>query len=231
MRRSANESKLIMDINRRSPIAEAYRGLRTNIQFSSWKHELRVLAVTSTLAGEGKTTTISNLAVAYAQEGKKVLLIDGDLRHPSLHAMFNMTNKLGLSNILANQCPYHETVRLTSIENLSIIPSGPIPPNPAELLSSGKFTELIEQVKEEYDLILIDTAPVMAVADGLVISTVCDGVILVVMAGKAKREHIAKTKEKLLHVQAHLLGVVLNNKKFHKSEANPYSYYGLQNNE
>ncbi|HEY2495067.1 MAG TPA: CpsD/CapB family tyrosine-protein kinase [Paenibacillus sp.] len=228
MRRLADESKLIMNINRRSPIAEGYRNLRTNIQFSSWNHELRVICVASTLASEGKTTTISNLAVAYAQEGKKVILIDADLRHPSLQVVFDISNKIGLSNVLANQCPYAESVRSTTIDNLSVIPSGPIPPNPTELLANSTFNELLESLKEEYDLILIDTAPIMAVSDGLVVAAISDGVILVVMAGKTKREYILKSKEKLAHVQAQILGVVLNNKKFYKSEAEHYSYYGIQ---
>ncbi|MEC0369192.1 CpsD/CapB family tyrosine-protein kinase [Paenibacillus chibensis] len=227
MRRSASKSKLIMNTNRRSNISEGYRNLRTNIQFSGWNHKLQVLSVTSTQAGEGKTTTISNLAVAYAHEGKKVLLIDGDLRHPSLQSMFNVSNRLGLSNILANQCTYGEILHQTEIENLFLVTAGPVPPNPTELLSSEKLKEIIDFWKEEYDMILIDTSPVMAVADGLIVASISDGVILVVYAGKVKRDYIRKTKEKLELAKANILGVVLNNKKYSKSEAHQYYYYGL----
>ncbi|WP_375546962.1 CpsD/CapB family tyrosine-protein kinase [Paenibacillus sp.] len=216
-----------MDINRRSNIAEGYRNLRTNIQFSGWNQKLQVLAVTSTQAGEGKTTTISNLAVAYAQEGKKVILIDADLRHPSLQTVFNVSNRIGLSNLLANQCTYGEILHQSTIDNLSLVMAGPVPPNPTELLSSDKLREIIEFWKEEYDVILMDTSPVLAVADGLIVASVCDGVILVVHAGKVKREFIKKTKEKLELAKANILGVVLNNKKYSKSESHQHYYYGL----
>ncbi|MFC7678314.1 CpsD/CapB family tyrosine-protein kinase [Paenibacillus sp. GCM10028914] len=228
MRRLANESKLIMNINRKSQISEGYRNIRTNIQFSEWNHKLHVIAFTSTQAGEGKTTTISNLAVAYAQEGKKVLLIDADLRHPSLQSVFKVSNKTGLSNLLANQCRQEESIRTTGIENLSLITAGPVPPNPSELLSSGKLKELLEIWKESFDIILMDTSPVMAVADGLIVASMSDGVVFVVQAGKVKREYIRKSKEKLEHVKAQIIGVVLNHKRMSRSEARQYNYYGYQ---
>ncbi len=215
-----------MNINRSSPISEGYRNVRTNIQFSSWKHKLQVMAITSTQAGEGKTTTICNLAVSYSQEGKRVLLIDADLRHPSVQEIFQVSNKIGLSNVLANQCSSDEVVRITEIENLSIVTAGPIPPNPTELLSSGRMHEVVESWKGDFDIILIDTSPIMAVADGLIVASICDGVILVVQAGKVKHEYIQKSKERLEHVKAHIIGVVLNKKKLNKSESNQYNYYG-----
>ncbi|MEK5641838.1 capsular biosynthesis protein [Paenibacillus rhizosphaerae] len=228
MRQSANRNKLIMNVNRRSSISEGYRNIRTNIQFSGWNQKLQVLAVTSTQAGEGKSTTISNLAVAYAQEGKNVLLIDADLRHPSLQSIFNVPNRLGLSNLLAEQCAFGDVVQTTVVENLSLVTAGSVPPNPTELLSSDRLQEVIDGWKPVYDIILIDTSPVMAVADGLIVSSVCDGVILVVLSGKVKREYIQKTKEKLELAKATILGVVLNQKKYSKSEANQYRYYGHQ---
>lgn len=228
MHRLANDSKLIMNVNRRSRISEGYRNIRTNIQFSEWNHKLHVIALTSTQAGEGKTTTISNLAVAYAHEGKKVLLIDADLRHPSVQAVFKVSNKTGLSNLLANQCSYEDTVQLSGIENLSLVTAGPTPPNPTELLSSGKLRDLIEIWKENYDIILLDTSPIMVVADGLIVASISDGVIFVVKAGKVKREFIRKSKEKLEHVKAQIIGVVLNSKKISKSEARHYNYYGIR---
>ncbi|WP_106766801.1 CpsD/CapB family tyrosine-protein kinase [Paenibacillus faecalis] len=228
MHRSANDSKLIMNVNRRSQISEGYRNIRTNIQFSEWNHRLHVIAVVSTQAGEGKTTTIGNLAVAYAHEGKNVLLIDADLRHPSIQSLFKVSNRTGLSKLLANQCSHEEAVQLSGIENLSLVTAGPIPPNPTELLSSGKLQELIEGWKESYDVILLDTSPIMAVADGLIVSSISDGVILVVKSGKVKREYIRKTKERLEHAKAQIIGVVLNHKKISKSEARHYNYYGYR---
>ncbi|MBJ9991083.1 CpsD/CapB family tyrosine-protein kinase [Paenibacillus sp. S28] len=225
MRQSANRNKLIMNVNRRSSISEGYRNIRTNIQFSGWNQNLRVIAVTSTQAGEGKSTTISNLAVAYAQEGKNVLLIDADLRHPSQHSIFNLSNRVGFSNLLADQCSYGDIVHSTVVENLSLVTAGPVPPNPTELLSSDKLPEVIAAWKECYDIILLDTAPVMAVADGLIVSSLADGVVIVILAGKVKREYIQKAKEKLEHAKASILGVVLNQKKYSKSEANQYRYY------
>lgn len=223
MSRSTNETKLIMDVNPQSPISEAYRNLKTNVQFIKWDRTIQIIAVASTLPGEGKTTTISNLAISYAQEGKKVLLIDADLRHPSLHRAFNVVNKVGLSNVLACQKLLAEVVKDSSIENLSIIPSGPVPPNPAELLASPQFNMLLEESKSQYDMILFDTPPILAVADGLIISAACDGVILVVQSGKVKRQMIKKTKAKLEHVNAEILGVVLNNQKKRKNEFHYYN--------
>ncbi|GIO30143.1 tyrosine protein kinase [Paenibacillus albilobatus] len=224
MRSSANKTKLIMNINRRSNISESYRNLRTNIQFLGWNHKIQILAVTSTQAAEGKTTTISNLAVAFAQEGKRVLLVDADLRRPSLQGIFNVSNKTGLSNILANQSICEEIIHHSGVDNLQLITSGPVPPNPTELLSSGKLKEIMESWRDDYDVILIDTPPVMAVADGLIVASVSDGVVIVVQAGKVKREHVQKTKEKLELAKANILGVVLNNKRTGKAES--HYYYG-----
>ncbi len=215
-----------MHFNRRSRLSEGYRTIRTNIKFAEWNHRLHVVAVTSTQAGEGKSTTASNLATAYAQEGKRVLLVDGDLRKPSLHEIFGVSNRMGLSNLLANHCLVKDTVLNTMVDNLSLITAGQTPPNPAELLSSGRLSELMEEWKECYDMILIDTSPVMAVADGLIISSHCDGAILVIRAGKVKREYIRKSKEKLEQARANVIGVVLNNKRIYKSEARYYNYYG-----
>lgn len=215
-----------MNVNRRSNISEGFRNLRTNIQFSGWNQRLQVLSFTSTQAGEGKTTTISNLAVAYAQEGKRVLLVDADLRHPSLQTIFNVQNKTGLSNILANQNSYLEMIHNTTIDNLSLVTAGPVPPNPTELLSSGKLKEVLESWRESFDVILVDTSPVAAMADGLIVASVSDGVVLVVQAGKVKRESVRKTKEKLELAKASILGVVLNHKKYSKSESS--HYYGIQ---
>lgn len=218
MPRPATEHKLIMEANPASPISEAYRNLKTSIHFSKWNEDLQVIAVTSTLPGEGKTTTISNLAVSYAQEGKKVLLIDADMRHPSIHRNFALPNKRGLSNALANQLTVSEVIQESAIEHLSVITAGPIPPNPAELLSSPQLSAMIEHLKEQYDIILFDTPPALAVSDGVIVATLCNGVLLVVQVGKVKYQLVKKTKAKLEHANAPLLGVVLNNQKKRKAE-------------
>ncbi|MBO7747818.1 CpsD/CapB family tyrosine-protein kinase [Paenibacillus sp. MWE-103] len=215
---------LVTLLNPKSPISEAYRSLRTNIQFSAIDKGIKVLMATSALAGEGKTTTITNLAIAYAQEGKKVLLIDGDLRRPSLHAVFQLTNRVGLTSALFNQNILAEVIRDTSVDHLSVITSGPIPPNPSEILGSQRMLALIEELKQEFDLILFDTPPILAVTDGLVISAYCDGVVLVVHAGKVKRSLVMKAKSNLDHAKANVLGVVLNNKSQSKHN-NQYYYY------
>ncbi|UVI31603.1 CpsD/CapB family tyrosine-protein kinase [Paenibacillus spongiae] len=228
MRQSTNNNSslnLVTSLDPLSPVTEAYRVLRTNIQFSSIDRPIHVIMISSAQRGEGKTTTVSNLAVAYAQEGKKVLLIDTDLRDPSLHHVFSLPNRVGLTSILSNQYGLQEVVRDTVVDNLSVITGGPIPPNPSEMLGSFKMQSLIDELRTEYDMILIDTPPVLAVTDGIVISVLCDGVIMVVDAGKVDKERVKKAKSSLEHANARILGAVLNkmNKKDRKTAIN---YYG-----
>ena len=210
MRRSTNDSSLIVSMNPKSPISEGYRLLRTKIHFSSKDQELKTLMVTSTQAGEGKTTTISNLAVTYAQEGKKVLLIDADMRKPSLHRVFSQSNHQGLSTLLTDQTSMRETIRETIVSHLSLLTSGPAPVNPAELMDSTAMRELLEQLKQQYDIILIDTPSVLTVTDSVIVSALCDGVVMVVAAGKVRKEHLKKAKEQLDHVNARMVGIVIN---------------------
>ncbi|MCC3375991.1 CpsD/CapB family tyrosine-protein kinase [Cohnella sp. REN36] len=210
LRQSTNKGNVISLLNPSSPISEVYKTLRTNVQFSSIDTPFKTIMATSAIKGEGKTTTVSNLAVAYAQEGKKVILIDCDLRSPSIHQVFSQSNHAGLTNILANQNQWQEVVRDTTIDTLSLLTSGPIPPNPAELLASRRMQSLIEELKQHYDMIFFDVPPVLAVTDSLVVSALSDGVILVVNAGKVDKELVRKTKASLEHVNARLIGVVLN---------------------
>ncbi|MFC5652898.1 CpsD/CapB family tyrosine-protein kinase [Paenibacillus solisilvae] len=211
MRRSTNENNLITLLNPKSRVSESYRTLRTNIQFSSMDAPMKVLMVASAQMDEGKTTTISNLAIAYAQEGKKVLLIDADLRKPSLHHVFSQSNRIGLTNVLAKQNRWQEVIKDSLIENLTLLPSGPIPPNPSELLGTSRMQVMLEEIKEEYDIILLDTPPILAVTDSLVVSAYCDGVVMVVAAGKVDKELVKKAKASLEHVNARIIGLVLNN--------------------
>lgn len=166
--------------------------------------------VTSSQPGEGKSTTISNLAIAYAQEGKNVLLIDADLRKPSLHRMFSSLNNPGLSTVLAGNSEVLDSIQETGYERLSLLPSGPVLTNPSELIDSQTMRELLEQLKPQYDVILIDTPSVLEVSDTVLVSALCDGVIMVAAAGKVKKDHLKKAREQLDHVNARMLGIVMN---------------------
>lgn len=181
--------------------------------------------VGSAQMNEGKTTTVSNLAVAYAHEGKNVLLIEADLRKPSLHHVFGVSNDTGLTNVLAQQVDVEDVIRPTAVTNLSVITSGSIPYNPSEMLGSHNMQMLVHDLKQRYDMILFDTPPILAVSDALIVSALCDGVVLVVLGGKVKKSQVRKAKTQLEHVKAHLLGVVLNNITIRENEAEQL-YYG-----
>ena len=217
--------KLIASSNPKSFVSEQYRTLRTNINFSMPKGELQTVLVTSASPGEGKSTTSSNLAVVFAQENKRVLLVDADMRKPTSHYTFHVTNTLGLSNLLTRQSTLDETVKETSIEGLHIITSGPIPPNPAELLSSIPMDLLIEDFKKRYDIIVFDAPPTLSVTDAQVLSNKCEGTIFVVNSKSTNKDNAAKAKELLDSAKAHILGVVINNYELNKDN-NYYQYYG-----
>ena len=204
---------LITNQNPKSPISEQYRTIRTNIQFSAVDEEIRTIVVTSSGPGEGKSTTVANLAVVFAQQGKRVLLIDSDLRKPTVHYTFNFTNTFGLTNVLTRQSQLHDVVKETMEKNLYILTSGPIPPNPAELLSSRAMEQLMKDVEEEFDVVLFDSPPLLAVTDGQILASKCDGTILVVSSGKTETDQAVKAKELLNAANSHILGVVLNSKK------------------
>jgi protein-tyrosine kinase len=215
---------LITKSNPKSPISEQYKTIRTNIQFSSVDKTIQTLMVTSSGPGEGKSTTVANLAVVFAQQGKKVLLIDADLRKPTAHYTFRLDNHTGLTNVLTKQATVDQAVNETDVENLFVLPSGPIPPNPAELLGSQTMVEFLSQITETYDLVLFDTPPVLAVTDAQILANKCDGTILVVHSGKTENEAAVKAKELLVNAKGKLLGVVLNQKK--QKESQYYYYYG-----
>lgn len=228
MRRSINESGLIVSVNPESPISEVYRLLRTNINYSFNDQVLKTIMVTSSQAGEGKSTTISNLAITYAQEGKNVLLIDMDMRKPTLHRIFSQSNHLGLSTVLIGQTSVQEAIKETMVSHLSLLTSGPVPSSPSDIIDSTAMREMLEQLEQQYDVILIDTPPILAVTDSVIASTLCDGVIMVVAAGKVKREHLKKAKGQLDHVNAQILGIVLNRINRDKEPDFYMNYYGMK---
>jgi capsular exopolysaccharide synthesis family protein len=223
---SIDKYQILSDINPKSHIAEAYKTIRTNIQFSSVDNEIKVILIASSLPEEGKSTTSVNLAVTYAQESKKVLIIDADLRKPTLHRFFAKSNRTGLTNLLADQTSVHEAVMDTHIPNLFVLTSGAIPPNPAELLASKRMDHLLKELRSEFDVIIIDSPPTLAVTDSQILSSKCDGVVLVINHGKVKREAARKVVASLTHAKANLLGVVINNKELRKGESSYYYYYG-----
>ena len=218
--------KLITALDPKSPISEQYRTIRTNIQFSAVDREIKSIMVTSSGPMEGKSTTVSNMAVAFAQQGKNVLLIDADLRKPTAHYTFNMTNTFGLTSVLTKQATLINAVKQTNIENLDVLTSGPIPPNPSELLGSKSMDQFLEEAYNDYDMVLFDTPPVLAVTDAQILANKCDGTILVVYSHKTERDPIVKAKEQLKAAQAKLLGVVLNHKDM--KDTNYYYYYGAK---
>ena len=219
-----NRRKLIAKYDPKSPISEQYRNIRTNILYSSIDEEVRSILVTSSGPGEGTSTTAANLAIVFAQQGKTVLLVDADLRKPTVHYTFNLNNTAGLTSILTNQMELMEAIHQYDEKNLYILPSGPVPPNPSELLGSRAMNHFLDKALEEFDIVLFDTPPVLAVTDAQVLANLCHGSILVVSSGKTDKEAVAKTKEQLSSSAGKILGVVLNNKKADKK--GNYYYYG-----
>lgn len=220
----AYENSLIVHTDPKSPVAESYRVLRTNIQFASVDKPIKVIAVTSSTPGEGKTTTIANLAITFAQSGSRVLIMDADLRKPRVHKVFHVPNDRGMTTVLSRLYSYSECIVGSVVDNLYILTSGPIPPNPSEMLSSNAMKSFLEQVKQDFDIILIDAPPVGVVTDAAIISTIVDGTILVISSGHVEIEAAQRAKELLEKVNANILGVVLN--KVNKdNQGGSYSYY------
>lgn len=213
---------LITLTDARSPQAEAYRSLRTNLEFSSLDHKLHTLLVTSTAPDEGKSTTLANLGVINAQAGKSVVLLDCDLRRPKLHELFGLGNNTGITTALLNPDEMLP-LQVTTVPNLRIVTSGPLPPNPADLLASERMDRLLQKVARDADLVLLDAPPVIAVTDAALLAAKVDGVLLVVSAGQTKREHAQRAKDLLGKVNARLVGAVLNNAAL---DASISSYYG-----
>ena len=208
----------------RSPQAEAYRGIRTNLQFSSIDQPLQSLLVTSANPEEGKSVTAVNLAIAFAQAGQRVILVDADLRRPFQHKILSLSNKVGLTTVLLDSSvPVSDALQSVTVENLRVMTSGTLPPNPSEMLGSKRMRLLIESLRQEADIAIFDSAPVLAVTDSIVLSTGVDGVLLVVESGRTRHIQAQRSKEALAKVGAQLLGAVLNRGSV-RSESY-YNYY------
>ncbi len=215
--------KLVTLTDAASPASEAFRTLRTNIHFSSLDNPLKALLITSTDPGEGKSTVLANLAVAMAQAGNRVLVVDCDLRRPSQHRIFGLKNLAGLTTMMVeSQAKEQPPLQETSVPNLRLLTSGPLPPNPSELLGSRRMAEVLAQLKAEADILLLDAPPIIAVTDAAILASKVDGVLLVVQAHKTRRDLARKAKGMLQKANANLLGVVLNNVKM---DTSMYRYY------
>jgi non-specific protein-tyrosine kinase len=205
-------NELITVSEPRSPVSEAYRTLRTNLDFADLDQSLKTLVVTSAGVGEGKSTTLANLAVVSAQAGRKVVLVDADLRRPALHQLFGLSNESGLTTAMVDDSALAEPpLQAAGVEGLSVLTSGPLPPNPADLMGSRRMEEVIAALAGEADQVFFDTPPVVAVTDAAVLATKVDGVLLVVSAGKTRRESARTAVQRLEQINARLVGTVLTN--------------------
>ena len=209
----------------KSPISESYRGIRTSIQFSNLDKKIKVINVTSSKEGEGKTTVLSNLATTFANLEKKVLILDGDLRHPGVHKIFEVSNDYGLTDVLLENKSFEECVYCTDTKNLHILTCGPTPPNPSEMLSSNKMIDFVSNLKDRYDYIFIDTPAIGVVTDAGIVSTYSDGCIFVVGAKNAEIETVKISIERLESLGANILGGILNKFEINKGSTDYYSDY------
>lgn len=227
-------AKLITIAKPQSQITEQFRTVRTNINFKAIAHDINTLAFTSAAISEGKSTVAANVAITYAQSGKKTLLIDGDLRRPTVHSTFSLSNRRGLTTILTsnnNKFNLDDFAQESGIENLSILTAGPIPPNPAELMGSKRMKTFIDFIKSYYEMVIIDLAPILEVSDTQELARELDGVVLVVRQAKTQKQAVKRAVEMLEFAQAHVLGYIMNDVK---SEDAGYGYgygYGKENKE
>lgn len=228
-----NGAKVITAFDPSHHVSEQFRTLRTNIEFSAVaKGEIKTLLISSAMPSEGKSTVSANLAIVYAQQHKKVLLVDGDLRRPTVSSTVGLTsNSVGLTNYLGDkEKATSDVIHHTSIDHLDVITSGPIPPNPSELLGSDRMTDLVDDLKSQYDLIIFDVPPFLMVTDAQVLSNKVDGVVLVVNGGKTKKADLKRTSEILKISDACILGFIYNDQSTKNMNKHGYGYYGYRKN-
>lgn len=215
----------------RAPATEAFRTLRTNLEFASVDAPLRTILVTSSLPSEGKTTVAANLAVVFAQTGKRVILLDADLRRPGVHRVFDLPNAFGLTNLLrAEELTVDSVAQSVPEENLRVITSGALPPNPAELLGSNRMQELIKRVVAEADVVIVDSPPLQVVTDAAILASHLDGTLLVIGSGRTRKGSVRQARETLDRAGAHILGAVVNRLSERAGTYYYYRYYGNYDN-
>jgi capsular exopolysaccharide synthesis family protein len=211
MTNSSNPSTQLVVLNdAQSAAAEAFRTLRTNIQFASLDNSLHLISITSTGVDDGKSLVAANLAVTMAQAEQRVILVDGDLRRPALHTLFGLSNENGLTSMLFASEGTPAPLQDTGIPGLQLLASGPLPPRPADILGSRRMGEILQSLRAAADVVIIDTPPILAVSDAVVLAPRVDGVMLVLQAGKTRREHAKQARTILEKAKANIVGVVLN---------------------
>ena len=223
------EIDFITHYDSRSPVSEAYRAIRTNLQFAGAGKQLKTLVFTSAVPSEGKSTTVANLAIVMGQDDKHILLIDCDMRKPVIHRRFGLLNR-GLSNCFAEDLPLKEVIQADVFPNLDVVTSGPVPPNPAELLGSKKMKALLQEAAEAYDYVFLDMPPVLAVTDAVLMSSLLmssqvDGTVLVLGSGDISPDEGKQAQSVLEKVHANILGVILNKVPQHHKSGYYYYYY------
>ncbi|MBL4954454.1 CpsD/CapB family tyrosine-protein kinase [Neobacillus sp. YIM B02564] len=214
---------LIAHYNPTASVTEQYRLIRNNLQFSSVDKEIKSVAITSPEASDGKSTTAVNLAIVLAQLGKQVLVIDTDLRKPTFHYSFSISNLDGLTSVLTKKIDLKQAISHTIIPNLDVLTSGPTPPNPSELLDSKAMENIMMELKNTYDYIVYDTPPLLVVTDAQIMANKCDGVVMVVSSGKTKKDGALKAKQLLEKANSNILGVVVNGVE--SKRKNSYGHY------
>lgn len=217
------DPKLVALTAPHSTASEQYRALRTNLEFLSVTHQVQTIQVTSGVPGAGKSLTAANLAIVMAQAGRRVLLVDADLRRPTMHHLFSNANLSGLTTAMTRLENWTHYLVPSPLSNLAVMTSGPIPPNPSEMLGSSAMQHLLQSFQGEFEYIILDTPPVMAYTDAVALSQLVDGTIFVVRADYRSREADLKGKERLEQVNARILGIVLNGLNIEGDKA--YSYY------
>ena len=217
----------VIEENPKSIAAESYKTLRTNVKYSSYGESFKSLLITSANPQEGKSTTAGNLALSFVQDGKKVILIDCDLRKPSIHKKFMISNEIGVSETILEISKISEVTQRHS-SGLDIITSGKIPPNPSEMLDSENMKKLLEKLKEQYDCIIIDAPPILAVTDAQILARQTEGVIFVIQSGITKKKQIIRARNLLDKVKANIIGTVLNNVDMRTAREEYYYYYSAE---